>query len=192
MIRSVLTTLCIGLLAVGCASTGGSGTPEARTQTQNVSFRTNLQGQGFQLRMTEDIVVRIDTVDVAADRLWPEVPAAYDALGIPITTVNAEARVIGALQARVRGRIGDAPVSRFVRCGSTMTGEVADQYEVHLTSITQVEPAAADSGRSILSSHVTAVAQGTASGNTVQCATRGRLEGNIREQLLIELGRGDG
>lgn len=189
MIRTV-TTVCVGLLALGCASTGGSGTPSGGTRDQNVSFRTNLQGQGFQLRMTEDIVLAVDTVGVEPDRLWPEVPAAYDALGVPITTVNAEARVIGAIEARVRGRIGNRPVSRFVRCGSTMTGEVADQYEVYLTSITQVEPVAADSGRSIVTSHVTAMAQGSATSNTVQCATRGRLENDIREQLLLEVGRG--
>lgn len=184
-----LLVVAVACAFVGCASSGGTGIPSGGSQSQNVSFRTNLQGQGFQLRTTEDIVVAVDTVAVAPDRLWPEVPAAYDALGIPITTVNAEARLIGALEARVRGRIGDERVSRYVRCGSTMTGEVADQYEVYLTSVTQVEPVTADSGRSIVSSHVKAIAQGGASGNTVQCATRGRLESDIRDQLLLELTR---
>lgn len=188
--RNILV-VAIACAFVACASSGGTGTASGASQSQNLSFDMNLQGQGFQLRMTEDILVNVDTVAVAPDRLWPELPAAYDALGIPITTVNAEARLIGAVEGRVRGRIGDDPVSRFVRCGSTMTGEVADQYEVYLTSVTQVEPVSADSGSSIVSSHVKAIAQG-ASGNTVECATRGRLESDIREQLLLELGRGEG
>lgn len=190
--KRTASIVILGLLAAGCATSGTTRTPTEGTRAQDMNIRMHLQTQAFTLRTTEDIVVITDTVPVPPDRLWSKVPAAYDALGVPITEINGDARALGAVEARVRGRIGGEPVSRYVRCGSTMTGEVADQYEVYLTAITQVESVDADAGSSVVSSHVEAVAQGASSGNTVRCATRGRLETDIHEQLMLEIGKSGG
>lgn len=175
-------TLCTVLVLAACGTSGpGSLSDQPRTREQNIDL--DVQGDLI-LRTTEELTVRVDTVDVPADRLWRHLPAVYDSLGVGISAVNAEARILGVEHTRVRGQVGGTRVSRLLRCGVSVTGDIADEYEIHLTSLTQIE---ADGGRSVVSTHVRAYAlPGGYTSNAVRCASRGELEQRILNRLMWE------
>lgn len=174
--------LCTALLLSACGTSGPDSLSD-RPRTQDRDIDLDVEGDLI-LRTTEELTVRVDTVDVPAERLWREVPAVYDALGIGITAVNTEARILGGENVRVRGDVGGTRVSRLLRCGVRVTGQIADEYDVYLTSLTQVE---ALERRSVVSTHVRAHAlPGGYTSNAVRCASRGELERRILNRLIWE------
>ena len=69
-------------------------------------------------------------------------------------------------------------MSRWLECGSTMTGDIATTYEITLRFGTLIDTSVA--GRSIIRTSVTATAIAPGSGTTpVECSTRGALERRI-------------
>lgn len=184
----VLSSLGLALLLAACASSGGY---QQGAQTETARTRINWSSSTFEMSRTLHLPVHTDTVAVETGWLWSNLPGVYDTLGVPLNMVNAEARALGAVQARVHGRLGDERLSRYLTCGSTMTGEIADQYDIFLTVVTQVAALAEDSTRSVLSTSLRARAeQGAVSYQENECATRGRLEEEIHHRLLLRLATG--
>lgn len=178
--RLLVLLLAAGVLP-GCASSG-STMPSGAEVDVNTQLQTDFGVRSISLRSHEDLFVREDTLREAGGDLFRQLAATYDEMGIPLTEVNAEAQLLGAVEARLRSDLGGRPLSRYLRCGTTITGSIADQYEVYLTAVTQLEPL--DSGDVAVSSHVRGFAvQGGRAGNTIRCATRGRLEKEIFEHL---------
>lgn len=183
--RTIRPRLLVLLLAVGvlpgCASSS-SRMPSGGEADVNTQVQMDFGVRSISLRSHEDLFVREDTLREAGGDLFRELAATYDEMGIPLNEVNTEARLLGAVEARLRSDLGDRPLSRYLRCGNTLTGSIADQYEVYLTAVTQLEPL--DSGEVVVSSHVRGFAvQGGRAGNRIRCATRGRLEQEIFEHL---------
>lgn len=186
------TVLSLGLVAIlaACASSGSSRVP-GRSTTDVQTVTVDWWGGHMNLRATREISVTVDTLDFAPEGVWAALPAVYDSLGVPINLVNSEARALGAVQSRLRGRLGSEGISRYVRCGTTITGDVADQYDIYLTTVSQVSPVSGDSEAAVLSTHVRALAQRGGIGDQgVECATRGRLERVIRNSLLLAVAKG--
>lgn len=176
-----LAVLLVGLGAAACASSGGD-MPAGGNTSVNTQLQTDYGARSISLRTVEEVSVRTDTLRRASGELFRQLAATYDELGVPITTVNTEARLLGATEARLRRDLGGAPLSRYLRCGSTVTGSIADQYEVYLTAITQLEEL--ETGGTGVYTHVRGFAvQGGRAGNDIRCATRGRLEREIFERL---------
>ena len=152
------------------------------------SVRIGFESGELALRTTEERHVLVDTVDFGPDESWAFLPLVFDDLEVPVTMVNGEAKLLGAVETRVRSRLGQHRLSRLLRCGSRPTGPVADQYEVYLTAVTQIE--ALDDGRSLVVTHVAAKAlPGGYSGNAIRCATTGRLERAIVGRLMWRASR---
>ena len=178
--RLLVLLLSLGLLP-GCASSGGA-MPASGEAEVNRRVQLDYGARSFSMRGHEDVFVHEDTLGPGSGDLLREVAATYDEMGIPINTVNPEARLIGAVEARLRSDLGGDPLSKYLRCGETITGSVADQYEVYLTVLTQLEPM--ETGGAVVLTHVRGWAvQGGRSGNNIRCATRGRLEREIFEHL---------
>lgn len=178
--RLPVLLLSLGVLP-GCASSGGA-MPSGGEAEVNRQVQLDYGARSFSMRGHEDVFVHEDTLRQGAGDLLRQLAATYDEMGIPINTVNPEARLIGAVEARLRSDLGGEPLSKYLRCGSTITGSIADQYEVYLTVITQLEPM--DVGGAAVLTHLRGWAvQGGRSGNNIRCATRGRLEREIFEHL---------
>jgi hypothetical protein len=180
LLRS-LAVVIVSLGLAACASSGGdvpvSGTADVYNQLQ-----TDYGIRSMSLRTVEDVYVRGDTLAYEGDDLFRHLAATYDEMGIPLNEVNAENRLLGAVEARLRGDLGGRPISRYFRCGTSITGSIADQYEVYLTVITQLE--SVEAGGTGVFTHARAFAvQGGRSGNDIRCATRARLEREIAEHL---------
>lgn len=187
--RTILSSGLV-LLLLACASSSPN-TVDRRSTTDVRTVTVDWWGGHVNLGATREISITSDTVDFDPQRLWTSLPAVYDSLGIRINVVNSEARLIGAVQTRLRGKLGTERPSRYLRCGTNITGSVADQYDIYLTAVTQVSTIPNRSDASVLSTHVRALAQRGGIGNPgVECASRGRLEREIRNRLLLKLTRG--
>jgi hypothetical protein len=78
-------------------------------------------------------------VPAGAEQVFYALPAAYEALSLPINVVASDARTIGLRDGRVVRRLGNVPVSRFVTCGTDGSGmERADSYALTLTVLSRV------------------------------------------------------
>src|SRR3954468_6756644 len=82
-----------------------------------------------------------DTVSASPAKVWVAINQAYVELGIPVTVVDTETKVVGALRATQRRLVAGERLSRILECGSGAYGPNADRYTVQLTSLSSVSAA---------------------------------------------------
>ena len=125
-------------------------------------------------------------VAMPIDRAWAAVRLAYDSLHLPVATYDAATHTIESPTQRLRRRLGDTPLSRYLNCGNAQGVSGADTYEVQLAVRTTLRPA--DNGATSVLSSVSAEARPiTISGDYSRCSTTGKLEARVVEltNLLV-------
>src|SRR5215210_942577 len=176
--------LAAGMLSAGviaCASSPSAKPREDRAQTITLE---STQGAG-----TGMVVLRPDLsgvrepMELPANKVWSSLPAAYNALAIPLTGVDTLARSVSHSVAANRHFLR-RPVSQFVDCGTSITGSNADSYTVRLNVRSSVDSLAAST--STVNSRVDATAN--TSGGTKRCSSSGALERLISDQVKQLLG----
>ena len=182
---------CVVARVAACAAAVGaaacaSGTPALDGSTTRVRQSTHVlfEGGSITVEMQADDRVVETPLDVPPERAWAVLPAVYAALGLPVTTMVTDARLIGTQGAQAPKRLGGAPLSRAVSCGVGAFGQDnVDHYEVTLLALSDVKPR---EGGSLLRTLVrgSARAPGT-SDAAVRCASRGRIEQRVG-QLVRE------
>lgn len=129
-------TLLCTLVLVGCASSGGTGSAPA-SQTMRVVGPSATQSIAMS-GGPETSSSR--TLPYSVEQVWRALPAVLDSLGIPIQTIDPAKRVIGNSGFKLRGRLKNVPLSRYIDCGnSSGTGPNADTYEVHMAILAAVQ-----------------------------------------------------
>jgi hypothetical protein len=114
-------------------------------------------------------------------------PSVFDSLGVPVETLDPAKRTIGNSGFKVRGRLKNVPLSRFIDCGnSTQVGPNADSYEVNITLLAEVR--VGEGG----ASNVTLAFQPLArpanfSQQYSQCSSKGVLETRFMDILNARL-----
>lgn len=187
-------TAALALGATGCASgSGGSSSSREDPAAQELpdaqsgigTLTIDVISSRFRLDYIETVSPVSDTVSAIVEEVWNHVPQAYVDLGIPIGGVNPQARLLGNTSFQARGKLGDVRISELLNCGRTMTGSIANQFEITFRVLTQVEEA---DGKSLVSSVVDAIARPKGvSGNTVECSSTGRLENEIVDRVRAHL-----
>jgi hypothetical protein len=127
-------------------------------------------------------------VDLPAERTWALLPVAYDALGLPLSLVDPQHRVLGAGKVRAQGRLAGTWLSRYVECGTAVTGlPNADSFVVTLDVQTQVT-SSGDGARAGLATAVQASGRpaNVASNNAVNCVSTGALERRIADVVKVQ------
>lgn len=115
------------------------------------------------------------------EAVWRVLPAVFDSLEIPVTDRQIATRTIGNSGVRLRGRLGDVSLSRYLDCGATSAGPNAATYEVHFQLQTVVQ-AGAREGTAQLNTIVQPMARPAAGeGEWVTCTSTGTLEARILE-----------
>lgn len=181
-VQAALATAVL-LAGAGCASSGAESLPDENSGIGTVTI--DAVSSRFDIEYMEDVSVTRDTVHAIAEEVWNLVPEAYVQLDIPIRGVNPDARLLGNTGFRARGHLADLRLSRLVNCGRTMTGDIADRYDVELKVLTQVHDV---DGRSVVASVVEATARPRGvSGNPVRCSSSGRLEREIVTRVQTQL-----
>jgi hypothetical protein len=174
------------LLAACASSQQNTSAPPPIEQTVHVATATGATGSTMSLTQSDDPSRR--TVAAPTARVWDVLPAVYQALGLPITDRNNQAQSIGTTSFKVRRRLGDAPLSRYLDCGDTQGSPSANSYEVILSVNTRLAPAAGDS--TAVSTTVTAQARPVfVSGEYVNCGSTRELEKRFFDILNVELRR---
>lgn len=179
--------LMLGTIAIvtACASGGASAPGSAGPITQT-----------FGVAGTNDRMVisgggsgpTVHALDATVDRVWRLLPAVFDSLGVPVTRVDPAQRVIGNEGFKIRQRLRDVPLSRYVDCGQTQIGPNADSYEVFMTLLVQVRPVPNNAASSSLVTTFEAAARPlTFSQGYSRCSTRATLEARLLETVKVQL-----
>ena len=181
-----VTALSAVVLCACASSQQSTSAPPPVDQTVHVATATGATGSTMTMTQSDDPSRR--TVAAPASRVWDALPAVYQTLGLPVTDRNVQAQTIGTTSFKVRRRLGDAPLSRYLDCGDTQGSPSANSYEVVLTVNTRLAPAAGDS-TSVLTT-VTAQARPVfVSGEYVNCGSTRALEQRFFDILNVELRR---
>lgn len=174
------------VLLSACASSQGTAAAPPTQQTVHVATATGSTGSTMALTSGDDPSQRVIAAPVA--RVWDALPAVYETLGLPITDRNVQARSLGTTSFKLRRRLGDVPLSRYLDCGDTQGSPSANSYEVVLTVATRLAPGASDS--TAVTTNVTAMARPVfVSGEYVNCGSTRALEKRFFDLLAVELHR---
>lgn len=161
------------LFLAGCAATGGDTAVTPPTRSTVTASATDA------VAVYQDNRTAIATLDATPERVWSVLPAVYEQLGIPVTTLLPQERTLGNKQASVVRRLAGERPSVFLDCGVDGLGlPFADRYRITLSAMSTVEPGATGTSELQTRLNATAVQQG-ASGDPVLCNTTGRLEKQI-------------
>ena len=159
--------------ALGCATSGASpGSP----QQSHVALDTPT-GR-FDILLTREQYLSSDTLTVAPKRAWPALIQTYAAFGVPLQGADASSYMIATQYLHAHGSFAGERLSRWLECGSMITGDIATQYEITLKFGTLLDTSVV--GRTIVRTALTATAIAPGSGTTpVECNTRGAFEKRI-------------
>jgi hypothetical protein len=173
-------------LLAGCASSQSAPTPG---QMPVETIRVATSGGGTSgIRTTPYQESFVGTVSVPMVRVWAALPAAYDSVGLKLTTVEPSSHTIGNEGVTLRRTLGKTPLSKYLDCGRTQIDQNADTYNVNLALLTRVTADA--SGGTKISTTLTAAAKPIAfSGDFVRCKSLGTLETHLHDVLNAELER---
>lgn len=127
-----------------------------------------------------------DTLALSAAAAWVAVSRAYEELGIPISVVDTETHVIGALRVLQRRPIVGERLSRVLECGTGSYGPNAERYAVKITVLTAV--VALDATHAIVDTRVGGVAAPNGLSSSVTCTSTGVLEEKFASHLRKSVG----
>jgi hypothetical protein len=161
-----------GAALVGCAT---PPPPAQRTTREQISFDA---GSGFDITLLRDESVSTDTVSRAPNLTWRGLVATYASLGLPILGADAPRRIIATRHFRAHGAFAGERMSRWMDCGSSITGDIATSYEITMRLASVID--SLQTGQSVLHTAVNATAAATGGGTTpVHCRSLGGLEKRI-------------
>jgi hypothetical protein len=181
--RAIALVSCLSFIA--CASANGPAASSTATETIRV-------GGGAGGTMTAEIHPTVNaigaTIPFTVDRTWGAIRTVYDSLSLPVATFDPATHTIASPTLRLRRRLGETSLSKYINCGNTQGGQSADSYEIHLTIQTVLR--AADAGTTSVLSTVSAEGRPiTLAGEYTHCASTGTLEGRVGELVKAQLNR---
>jgi hypothetical protein len=130
-------------------------------------------------------------VNATPEVAWIGLPGVFEALEIPVELLDTGRKMMGNPDHRVRGRIAGRPLSEYLSCGTTMSGQIANQYDVRLSVVSPPLPGEEEEEGTGIRTRVEATARSRsgASGSAVTCSSTGRLEERVAELLNRSVGR---
>jgi hypothetical protein len=171
------------LAAVGCATSGST----AAGPYEQSHVIVDAPGGRYDLLLTREQYLSSDTLTVAPKAAWPALVQAYAAFGVPLQGADASRYMIATQFFHAHSSFAGERMSRWLECGSTMTGDIATNYEVTLRFGSLLDTSVV--GRTIVRTAVSATAIATGTGTTpVQCSSRGALERRIAALVAAKSG----
>lgn len=176
--RMISMVPAIALIAA-CTS-GASGAPVATTVVE--PSRLDTPGASYDLTRVEDRTVMTTSILAPVDSVWRVVPGVFLGLDVEPGTLNHTAHVISNTSFVVRRQLGGVNLSRYLDCGSGLTGPAANQLKITMSLVLQV--VGDSSGVSTLRTQVNGYGQSEATSDPpVHCATTGALEARIAKMV---------
>lgn len=177
---AVVSLMTLAACASGATSSSTAGAP----QTTRVMGGGGLNGGS--IRMSASDAASVTKVAFPMDVVWRALPAAYDSLKIPLTTLDAKAHHLGNEGMKIRQRLGAVSLSKYIDCGQAQIGPSADSYEVYLNVTTTVS--APSGAETEISTIVESAAKPLAFGQDyVRCTSKGTIENTISAIVAAKL-----
>lgn len=169
-----LAGLVVVAVTFGCASSGSSG--QGPYQQSHVTI--DAPGGRFDLLLTREQYLSSDTLTVSPKKAWPALVQTYASFGVPLQGADPSSYMIATQYVRAHSSFAGERLSRWLECGTTMTGDIANSYEITLRFGSVLDTSVI--GRTIVRTALSATAIATGSGTTpVECSSRGSLEKRI-------------
>jgi hypothetical protein len=174
----LLSPLLVATLAA-CASGSGTGPVRAARPIPELSV------PGLHGALDPNSEVPSSTMQLAAspDSVWNALVKVYGELGLPVTGINTDTKVLDSVDQRLR-TVGGRRLTDLVDCGGSYGS--ASTYDIYLTVRTQL--GAGDSGGTLGTTQVAASAKPPTGSSRIQCASSGGLEQMIATKLREALG----
>jgi hypothetical protein len=174
----LLSTLSVAAFT-GCASSGDPTIGNAPEPVQTTRIVGN--GGSTEMRTSPGVGRGVVMVEGSLASVWQSLAAAYDSVGLTITTSSPGQGILGTESFKIRRKLKDVPLTRYIDCGNTQGGPSAETYEILLTVMTQLQPTA-DGTRAttILQASGRPISLG---GSYMTCGSTGRLEERIGELI---------
>jgi hypothetical protein len=172
-----VAALLVGV--VGCASTSASKSGDFGG--------SSVQGGARGINMVATTDVNSVLINAPVEKAWVALQEAYTTLGIPVTELNQQSRLIGNNAYRVRRRIGDVPTMRALDCGGDSGMPNAETYQLLLTVKSRIIPN--DAGGSVVQTTLEGTGKNatTAASSDVRCSSMGALEKRIADLVKAKV-----
>lgn len=178
---TALATLSLVGVMAACAASTPSDPPERAAPTRQV-----LRVGSAAVEMHTEAGVGQNVIMAPSENVWQVLPSVFEQLEIPITRRDPrlpEIGNLGYLARRVEGR----RMGNFIDCGTNLSGQLANLYEIQLSIITRLSDG--PEGTTVVTTTVNAYGQPrTTSGNQVHCQSRETLEKRVAELIAEKLG----
>ncbi len=191
MPRTVRRLLAL-LFGSACASGGGAkdasnDPPAIVVQNTHSIIQTGGQNSmGIGSGMTAVVQAATTRVNVSADKVFAALPATYETLGIPVTTMVSKDRMLGNLELKARARLGSLPTRRLFDCGTQLGEPNSDSYQLTLSISSEVKDHA--DGSSTLATLIQGSGRPVSfNGADVRCTSLGELEKRIATLVQVKI-----
>ncbi len=183
--RLVLAVTLSAVVVGACAYSGPATTSLEFAKVTRVEHG----GQPVEILQDPEGVARL--VAAPVDSVWLVLAEVYDRMGISVARSNRGQWELGHPGFRAR-RIEGKRLSRYLNCGRSISGPLADQYSVTLSVLTRLT--AAEGGTMVVTTVVGAAKSRMASsGGAVPCRSQsGKLELRLVELIVEVLAGGAG
>lgn len=123
-----------------------------------------------------------DSLSIDAAAAASRLPKVYESLGIAIAERDASDLAVTSRIMRVRGQFAGLPLSRYVDCGQSAFGSLANIDEVQFRVSTVLQPL--ENRRTLVRTALSATASGDGNrGTTTRCNSTGLLEREIARRI---------
>jgi hypothetical protein len=157
------------MLAAGCAS---GAQPEVAIRTRTAVNEVSAPSHTLTLQTTRTINYSSESLTASPDDVFRLLPQVYGDLGLPVTQIDPNTKVVAGVNQRVR-RVGGKSMSTFFNCGGSY-GNAASRDDVYLTARTQILPS--PDGGTEARTEVDAQSKASTSSTRTQCGSTGELE----------------
>jgi len=149
-------------------------------------------GEGYKEGTITAIQPDVDRVSndikAAPDVAFEALVAVYQELGIEIAGMDVPTRAINNPDLRITRRLGGERLSKYLSCGSGLTGAFADRFRVQMNILSQITPG--PEGNSVVNTTIQAFGvnpEGT-SNTRVPCGSTYQLEYRIADMISERVG----
>ena len=174
------------LIAATTACSPAATTPGTEVMSSGPA-RVIAAGGGAEVRLRIEKQATGGTLGFPLVQAWAALPAAYQALGIPVEHADPRTHELGNSRFLTRGTLNQMRMSTYLRCGQSITGALADTHRIRMNVRTQIKSIARDSVAVSTLVEATASSVEGSAGQSQECTSTGALEIAIVQRLDWEI-----
>ncbi len=184
--RKTIWPVVAAAMLAGCAGRAADGdirTPAERT----ISISTADNAVNTDIRMTRDEYLARAALLAPREAVWAVVTDVFAEVGLPAPRLD-DARWTATVENHVvRRRLGGQRLSRYLECGSGMTGAYADERRLYLNVTVQLQEGETADETTVVTRVTATAEQPSGVSGTMSCSSRGSLERTLANALQLEV-----